>query len=67
MPILHTKGTSINDLGVIQDLMVVLYPPRGLLTLTIPWANTTPRAFQNLGWTHRFMNTFFRGGTKGVP
>ncbi len=30
---------------MIQDLMVVLYPPRGPLTLTIPWANTTPRPF----------------------
>ncbi len=33
----------------IQELMVVLYLPRGLLSLTVPWGRTTARTFENVG------------------
>ncbi len=38
---------------MIQELMVILYPPRGPIRLTDPWGSTIPRAFENVGWTQR--------------
>ncbi len=45
----------VHPLFLIQELMVVLYPPRGPLIPTVPWGGTTPVAFRNVGWIQRFM------------
>ncbi len=53
--------------NMIQELMVVLCPPRGPLSLTVSWVNTSYQAFKNAGWTQRFTGTFSRDGIIEVP
>ena len=48
---------------MIQDLTVMLYPLKGTLNLAAPWVNTSLQAFENAGWTQKFMGTFFTGPT----
>ncbi len=36
--------------------MVMLYPPTGPLSLSIPWVCTYLQAFENAGWTQRKSN-----------
>ena len=37
----------------------MLYLPRGLLSLSVPWVCTCLQASENAGWTQRFRGTFF--------
>ncbi len=38
---------------MIQEPMVVLYPPRGLPSPTIPWASTSLQASEKGGWADK--------------
>ncbi len=51
---------------MIWSQLVVLYSPKGSLSLTIPRANASLQASEKAGKTQKFMGTFFTGPTKGV-
>ena len=52
---------------LIQELMVILYLPRGPLSLSVSWVCTYLQAFENAGGTQGFTGTFLQVPLKGYP